>query len=384
MTERYKVVITGGGTGGHLYPGIAVAEEIKKTLKNVDILFIGSTRGIEAKILPTEKYFAKLLNTQGVVGKSLMKKTWALFSMTGAFVDVYYFLRKMNPDVVIGTGGYVSFLPVCAAVLLGIPTIIHEQNSIPGVANKFLARFVDRVCVTYENSIRAFPKTKTYLTGNPVRNGILSKSKEDGLAKFKLKTDRFTVFIFGGSRGARGLNKTVVESLEHLKDLKDGMQFIHQTGEDDYEFVRGAYQNYGFYGMVMPFITTMAEAYAASNMVISRAGATTIAEITSLGLPAILIPYPYSASSHQELNAAKLAQGGAAVMIKEDGLSGVILADEIKRLYFDKDKRRSLSRNCKIFGRPDASKKVSTIAISLIKKKDFIMEKEFKCLTTTG
>lgn len=367
--KKRKVVIAGGGTGGHLYPGIAIAEEIKKQLKDVEILFMGAERGIEARILPSENYYVKLLKTEGFVGVSFWKKITALYRFMIAFFKAYAFLRGQRADIVIGTGGYASFIPVIAAILLGIPTVIAEQNSVPGQANRILAKFAKKVCITYENSLSYFPKNKTILTGNPVREKILKADKAQGMKMFSLKEGRFTVFIFGGSMGASSLNKIVVDALEYLMQLKDKIQFLHQTGEKDFEFVKAAYLKHGMSGTVAPFIYKMPEAYASCDMIISRAGATTLAEITAIGIPSVLVPYPYAASAHQEINASRLAVSGAAMMIKEEDLTGKSLADYIQTLYNDDSLRAKLSRDCMTFGKPDAARKVANISIMLIKEK---------------
>ncbi|MBF0487338.1 MAG: undecaprenyldiphospho-muramoylpentapeptide beta-N-acetylglucosaminyltransferase [Nitrospirae bacterium] len=367
--RRRTFVIAGGGTGGHLYPGIAIAEELKKQVKDVEIIFMGAERGIEARILPGENYYVKLLKTDGFVGVSLRRKVIALYRFVVAFFKAYAFLRGLAPDVVIGTGGYASFIPVFAAVLLGVPTVVQEQNSVPGQANRILARFAKKVCITYENSLSYFPKDKTILTGNPVREKILRADKAEGMRMFSLREGLFTIFIFGGSMGASSLNKIVVDCLEYLKEMKDKIQFLHQTGEKDFEFVRAAYLSHGMSGTVAPFIYKMPEAYASCDMIISRAGATTLAEITAIGIPSVLVPYPYAASAHQEVNASRLAVSGAAMMIKEEDLTGESLADYIQRLYNDGSLRAKLSRDCMTFGKPDAAKKVASISIMLLKNK---------------
>ncbi|MBF0565622.1 MAG: undecaprenyldiphospho-muramoylpentapeptide beta-N-acetylglucosaminyltransferase [Nitrospirae bacterium] len=383
-SEKYKIVIAGGGTGGHLYPAIAIAEELKKLLAGVEILFMGTGRGIEARVLPAEKYFVKLLDTAGFVGVSWRKKIWAILKMVLAFFEAYSFLRSVKPDIVIGTGGYASFLPVIAAAIQGIPTVIHEQNSLPGLANKVLAKFATKVCITYESSLGFFPKNKTILTGNPVRERMLKATRSEGVKMFSLKPDRFTVFIVGGSAGARSINKVMSESLEFLVEYKDKIQFLHQSGESGYDMVRSAYVGYGFGGTVAPFIYNMPEAYATCDMIICRAGATTLAEITAIGIPSVLIPYPYAAQAHQEVNASRLFLSGAAFMIKEEFLNGKTLSDKIISMYADENLRNRLRRDCTTFGKPEAGKKVANIVVMLIRDKSPYLKQEYeRCLTST-
>ncbi|MBV6340773.1 undecaprenyldiphospho-muramoylpentapeptide beta-N-acetylglucosaminyltransferase [Candidatus Magnetobacterium casense] len=382
--NRCKVVIAGGGTGGHLYPAIAIAEEIKKKMPQADILFMGTDRGIETRVLPLEKYYVKLLRTEGFVGVSLGKKIWAFFKLIVAFFDAVSFLRGVRPSVVIGTGGYASFVPVAAAALLSIPIVIHEQNSIPGLANKLLSKVADKVCITYESSLDYLPKDKAIITGNPVREKILRATRAQGLEMFSLRDDLLTVLIFGGSAGATAINKAVMGTLPLLNNYKDKIQFLHQTGNADYELVRGAYQHNGFSGTVAPFIFNMPEAYACCDMLISRAGATTLAEITTIGIPAILIPYPYAAGAHQEANAARLSSSTAAIMIRQQELDSESLARQIIALCSDANLRNRLKRDCKALGKPDAGKRVAHIALMLMKDKSHYYKQEYdRCLTST-
>ncbi|KJR42437.1 undecaprenyldiphospho-muramoylpentapeptide beta-N- acetylglucosaminyltransferase [Candidatus Magnetoovum chiemensis] len=385
MKNRHRIVIAGGGSGGHLYPGLAVAQEFERVLKNADIYFIGSVNGIEAKVLPHEKkYFVKLLNTEGFVGKSLTKKIAALYRFILAFFDVYFFLRKLKPDLVIGTGGYASFIPVFTAFMIPIPTIILEQNTVPGLANRMLGKFAKKVCLTYENSMRCFSRRKAVLTGNPVRESILTTDRAKAFSAFYLDRDKFTVFIFGGSAGASSINKGAVDALEYLSDLKDNIQFIHQTGAKDLDYVKNAYKKLGFNGVVSAFILNIAEAYSISDIAVTRAGATTLAELTARGIPAILIPYPYAASSHQEINASRLSESSAAIMIKDSELNGQILSEKIRQLYTNKDMKENIRRNCLAFGRPDAARKVTALALQFIKSKKSYCKQEYRCLTNTG
>lgn len=363
------MVIAGGGTGGHVFPGIAVAEEFKQRHEKAEVLFIGTEHGIESRIIPKEGYPIRFIPAEGFVGKSPIKKIKSLFRMCSAVLYSKHLLKAIRPDIVIGTGGYASFGPVAMACLLGIPTLILEQNLLPGMANRVLGRFVDAVAVTYHESITFFPMSKTHLTGNPIRHRMLSTAnRKSAYELFSLKEDMFTVFVSGGSSGSKSINNAVVNCLNYLLDLKEDVQFLHQTGEADYESVRKAYRKTGIRGMVAPFIYQMAEAYSVADLVISRAGATTLAEITALGKPAILIPYPY-ARGHQEFNARKLAEAGAARLILEQELSGALLAGNIKEIYMSGDLRAEMKRQGIAMGRMDASERVVDIALSLINLK---------------
>jgi UDP-N-acetylglucosamine--N-acetylmuramyl-(pentapeptide) pyrophosphoryl-undecaprenol N-acetylglucosamine transferase len=362
-----KIVMAGGGTGGHLFPGIAVAEELTRTNEAMEVCFIGTVRGIEASIVPMEGYPIKYLRAEGVVGKTLFRTVKAIAKTSLSIIDSYHLLKGIRPDALVGLGGYASFGPVLTGSLMSIPTVIMEQNSVPGVANRFLGRIVDAVCVTYHESISFFPKSKTFVTGNPVRKRILTAKKADAYELFGLEKGKFTIFVFGGSSGARKINNTLCGAFTHLHDIKDKIQFLHQTGKDDFEAVRETYRKWGFKGTVTAFVHQMPEAYAAADLVISRAGATTLAELTAVGRPAILIPYPYAAGHHQELNAQRLAEMGAARIILDRDMDSEILSKNIKELYENPEMRMEMERASRALGKPDAAQKVAEIVTSLVK-----------------
>jgi UDP-N-acetylglucosamine--N-acetylmuramyl-(pentapeptide) pyrophosphoryl-undecaprenol N-acetylglucosamine transferase len=304
---------------------------------------------------------------KGLVGVSLMKKIGAITKIISGITDSYRIIKTLSPDIVIGVGGYASGATLLTACLMSTPTLILEQNSVPGLTNKILGRFVRGVCITYQESISCFQKAQTYLTGNPVRMQVLKGSVESAYRLFSLEKSLFTIFIFGGSAGARSINMAMIEALNFLHDLRDKIQFIHQTGTKDYEHVREAYRKTGFKGIITPFIYQMGEAYAIADIVVSRAGATTLAELTALGKAAILIPYPFAAGQHQELNARKLLEMGAAKMILNSELKGEYLAENIRALFKNETMRKEMQRISRSVGRPDACAKVVDIALSYIK-----------------
>jgi len=361
-----NILIAGGGTGGHLYPGIAVAEEFVKRNKGFSVIFVGTDHGIEASVVPREGFALEFIRAEGLVGKSVLKKIRAVYSLLLAMIDSFRIIRKYSPGLIIGSGGYASFATVFTGALMMIPTLILEQNSMPGLSNRILSRFVNVVCTTYQESLRYLPKGKTYLTGNPVRERVLRGSRVSALKLFSLDPNKFTVLVFGGSHGASSMNKAMVDALQYLLELRGEVQFLHQTGEKDFEFVRDAYRSYGFSGTVTPFIFQMAEAYAISDVVVSRAGATTLAELTALGKPAILVPYPHAAANHQELNARKMERMRAAMMIPDRELEGRTLAGAIRRLIADEEMRKEMQQNCASLGQPGAVKKVYDLAMTLM------------------
>lgn len=362
------VMFAGGGTGGHLFPGIAVAEELQKRCHDVDIVFVGTERGIEASVLPREGFPVEYVGAEGFAGTGFVRKLKSLLRMVAAVQDSFAIIGRRRPDIIIGLGGYASFATVLAGLLKKIPTVVLEQNSVPGLANKVLGRFAQAVCVTYQESMAFFPKHKTYLTGNPIRDRILRGSRVSAIKIFGLESGKFTVFVFGGSRGASSINKAMVEALQYLLDVRDELQFLHQTGEKDYEFVRDAYRSYGFRGMVTPFVFQMAEAYIVSDLVIARAGATTLAELTALGKASILIPYPFAAGGHQEFNAKKIERMQAATVVLDRDLGGKLLAEYIREMFVSGDKREKMQLSARALGQPHAAGKVADIAMSLARR----------------
>ncbi len=362
-----RVLIAGGGTGGHLFPGLAVAEEFKRREAATEVVFVGTESGIESRIVPKEGYPIRYVRAEGIVGLSLAKKVKAIVKAGVSIIDGRRIMKAVKPDIVIGVGGYASGAVVFLAYLLSVPTMILEQNAVPGITNRILGKFVDIACITHQESMSFFPKGRTFLTGNPVRLSIFKGDAEAGYRVFSLDHRLFTILAFGGSAGASSINRALVDSLQNLLDLRDKVQFLHQTGPKDYEAVRHAYQVHGFRGTIAPFVYQMGDAYAVADLVIARAGATTLAELTAIGKPCILIPYPFAAGNHQELNALKLQEIGAAKMIPDRELSGELLAKYIRDLFGDEAGREQMQKTSRAVGRPDAHIKVVDIAMSLTK-----------------
>ncbi|MBI4847791.1 MAG: undecaprenyldiphospho-muramoylpentapeptide beta-N-acetylglucosaminyltransferase [Nitrospirae bacterium] len=364
-----NIVIAGGGTGGHVFPAVAIAKELRNSIANVKITFIGTARGIESKIIPKEGYDIRFIRSEGLVGKNIFKTISSVMKIPTSLSDARAILKGLQPQLVLGVGGYSSGPVLLCASMMGIPTIIHEQNTLPGLTNKLLSKFVDTIAVTYHESMNFFPQEKTYLTGNPIRADILSGSREKGYKTFSLERDLFTIFVFGGSLGASRINSAVSEALAYLVPLKDKVQFLHQTGDRDFDTVREAYRVREFRGTVVPFAHEMADAYAVADLIVSRAGATTLAELTACGKAAILIPYPYAAGNHQEVNARKLWDIGAAQMILDRDLNGKVLADLIKFMIEDPEAIGQMERTSKSLGNPEATAKIVELMMGLLKKK---------------
>jgi UDP-N-acetylglucosamine--N-acetylmuramyl-(pentapeptide) pyrophosphoryl-undecaprenol N-acetylglucosamine transferase len=364
-----RVIIAGGGTGGHLFPGIAVAEEFVKRDPSTRVVFVGTEHGIEARVIPREGYPIEFLSAEGLVGKDFLRKIVAVYLFLVSICQSLKIISSVRPDVVIGVGGYASVGMVVAARLRGIRTMIMEQNSVPGFANRFLGRFSDVVAVTYQESISFFSREKTFLTGNPVRKKILVKEAADPHAAFGLEKDKFSILIFGGSLGARMINNAMIEALHYLLDLRQNIQFIHQTGEKDLKNVSASYNKLKFHGRVFPFIYQMSDAYSVADLIICRAGATTLSEISAIGKAAILVPYPHAASNHQEFNARKLEDMGAAKVMLDKHLTGEVMAKAIRELYDNPDRRREMQKASKAFGRTDAAEKIVDLSMNLARKR---------------
>ena len=365
-----NIIIAGGGTGGHVFPALAVAKGLRKAIPGARVTFVGTVRGIEAKIIPREGYDLRFIRSEGLVGRSLVKTARSLLKIPLSMMDSFGILKDIRPELVIGVGGYSSGPVLLCAKMMGIPTLIHEQNTVPGFANKILGKFVDTVAVTYHESIKYFPRDRVYLTGNPVREEVLTGDKEKGCKAFSLDRDLFTIFVFGGSLGASHINEAVGEALRFLEPLKDSIQFLHQTGEKDFSVMKELYSSKGFKGTVIPFAYQMADAYSVADLVISRAGATTLAELTACGKAAILVPFPYSAGNHQEVNARKLWDMGAAQLLLDRDLDGKKIFDMIKSLIDDPEALSDMERRSRSLGNRGATNKVIELVMGLIKKRD--------------
>ncbi|MFQ5442151.1 MAG: undecaprenyldiphospho-muramoylpentapeptide beta-N-acetylglucosaminyltransferase [Thermodesulfobacteriota bacterium] len=362
-----KFIFAGGGTGGHLFPALALAEEFRKRDKGVEILFIGGRGGLEEKIVPARGFPLTLLNVAGIKRTRGVKRIAALVKAAAATFKAIKILRSIRPDGVIGSGSYSSAPVVTAARLLGIRTAILEQNALPGLTNRFLGKFVKRVYVAFEEAKEFFPRSKTVLAGNPMRKEVLKMIGERSKAFPGREAGKnFTVLVFGGSQGATAINAAFLDASEYLTDIWGGLSVIHQTGEKGYQYVKDAYERKGLEASIHKFIDEMGEAYASADLVVCRAGATSISEITAFGLASILVPYPFASDNHQEVNARCLSERGAAVMIPQEKLTGRTLADSIRRFYENHGELKSVSERAGAFGRPGAAGVIADNFLGLI------------------
>jgi len=354
------MIVTGGGTGGHLFPGIAVAEEMLLRFPQGKILFVSTDRAIDNKTLAARSFEKKAIACLPLKGKSLWGTLKSVAQLPISLWQALRIVRAFRPQLVLGVGGYVTGPVVLAARLLGVKTCIHEQNSIPGMANRMLGKIVDQVYISIPGSEYFFPKGKAVLTGNPVRAELLREAgrrKEHGASKM--------VLVLGGSQGAHRVNGLMVEAFA-AKPSGDTVQVRHQTGNSDEEWVRKGYEAAGVVARVSPFISDMALAYREADLVVSRAGATTLAELAVLGKPAILIPYPYAADDHQTTNAAFLVRGGAALMFQERELDGLKLRREILALLNDTDRLQDMAAKMKQYARPEATAAIVEKSVQLL------------------
>ena len=344
-----RVILAGGGTGGHLFPGLAVAREFQRRDAMTDILFIGTSQGIEARVLPREGFKLETLLVRGLKGRGARGVLDACFGVPASLLCCLKIIGEFRPDIVIGLGGYASAPMLLAAAARRIPRAIMEQNLRPGFTNKTLARLVQRVFTAYADSGRFFPGAKVIQTGNPVRWQSLPAVS---------KVEKFTLFVFGGSAGARRINFAVIEALKLAADLAPDVQVMHQTGQADFAAVKAAYAALPFEAEVTPFIDRMDEAYAHADLVVCRAGATTVAELTAFGKAAILVPYPYAIYDHQRGNAEALAAAGAAEMILDQDLTGERLAARLRFYFSARDRLIAMANAARALGRPQAAARI--------------------------
>ncbi|MBT6345615.1 MAG: undecaprenyldiphospho-muramoylpentapeptide beta-N-acetylglucosaminyltransferase [Nitrospina sp.] len=376
-----RVVIAGGGTGGHLYPGIALAKALKRHDMDIEISFVGTQKGIEAKVLPREGFELKTILSAGLLGKKRLSRWMSWVKLPMGTAQSMCFLLKKQPGLVVGVGGYASGPLVLSAWILRIPILIHEQNSIPGLTNTWLGKIANKVAVSFKGSAKFFRKDKVEVTGNMIREEICQPRE----AYTKDPDSPFRVLVLGGSQGAHSINIAMVEALQSLKDNQEAIHITHQTGERDFQAVKSEYESYGFSHDVRPFIDDMAEQYRQASLVICRAGATTLAEVTACGKVSVLIPYPHAAHNHQEKNARVLNSANAGELVLDKDLSGPRIAQSILHAIEDPQRMEEMGKNSYQLGNRDATEKVRDLCMELLKdanqnsgqtgkmKKDFVL-----------
>jgi UDP-N-acetylglucosamine--N-acetylmuramyl-(pentapeptide) pyrophosphoryl-undecaprenol N-acetylglucosamine transferase len=344
-----RVIFAGGGTGGHLFPGLAVAREFQQRDSMTEILFVGTERGIEARVLPREGFRLETIPVRGLRGRGMRGFLDALWGIPAGLLRSLRIIRSFRPDFIIGLGGYASGPLLLAGKLRGLRCVIMEQNLRPGFTNRFLARFVDRVFTSYRESAAHFSSGQILETGNPVRWRRLPEAKP---------SDKFVLLVFGGSAGAHRINLAIVDAMKRLSDLAGRLQVIHQTGDADFAAIKEVYDSLPFDAEVLPFIEKMDEAYARADLVLCRAGATTLAELTAFGKAAILVPFPYAIYDHQRWNAQALQDRGAAEMILDQKISGELLAGRIRSYILDPARIERMAAAARAMGRPEAAARI--------------------------
>ncbi len=354
-----RAILAGGGTGGHVIPALAIANELKKSY-GAEVLFIGTARGIENRLVPVAGHELKLVRVGALKNVSLATRAKTAFDLPRAIWDAGRMLNEFAPDVVIGVGGYASGPAMLAAVVKHIPTLAFEPNVVPGFANRIVARFVSAAAVHFEETAKYFRQAE--VTGVPVRQAFF----EIPLSAINKKHGGTpTLLVFGGSQGAHAINEAMRSCLPELLRQAPGIHIIHQTGERDYNDALAAYGKMGQSAEVFKFIDDMPAAFAWADLVVCRAGASTVAEITAAGKPAIFVPFPHAADDHQRVNAEALARAGAAVVVEEPKLEGVWLAETIATLLGDPSRLVRMSQAARGLSHPNAARDIAALAVRI-------------------
>jgi len=366
-----KIIISGGGTGGHIYPALAIASELKRKIKDVDILYIGTKNGLEAELVPKAGIRFNSIRVKGLPRKLNMDSLIAIKELFLGLIESKKLIKEFKPDIVIGTGGYVCGPVVYMAKKLKIPAVIHEQNAFPGITNKILSRYVDKVLITFDESMKYFKyPEKVVNTGNPIRKEILEVNKAYAYNKLNINPNRPLVLSFGGSGGQKLLNEAIYNIVINYKE-KDNYQLIHVTGSRFYDdfMNRIKQENLRLSNSIriVPYIYDMPEALNITDLIITSAGAITLSEISAIGIPSILIPKAYTAENHQEYNARTFESTGASIVILEKDLKYKNLEEKIHILLDDVEKLRIMSDNSKKMGKIDATSKIVDEIMKLMK-----------------
>ncbi len=367
--HKTKILISGGGTGGHIFPALAIANALKAKLTHVEFLFVGAKGKMEMQKIPAAGYPIKGIWISGLQRRLSLKNLLFPFKLIISYFQASNIIRKFKPDVVIGTGGYASGPAIQAALRKKIPGLIQEQNSFPGITNRLLAKKVDKICVSFEGMERYFPKHKIVLSGNPVRSDIVKgpEHKETALKTFKLHKNKLVLLIFGGSQGSLAINEAVGANLQKLATLN--IQILWQTGKTYFPVAKENIKAFADQKwQCMEFINRMDLAYAAADIVLCRAGAITISELCATGKAAILVPLPAAAEDHQTKNALKLTEKQAGILLKNDEAKDKLI-DVLHPLVLNEANRLSLGKNIKTMAKPDAAEIIADEVIRLINKK---------------
>jgi UDP-N-acetylglucosamine--N-acetylmuramyl-(pentapeptide) pyrophosphoryl-undecaprenol N-acetylglucosamine transferase len=351
-----RIVIAGGGTGGHLYPGIALAHELVRLRPGSSVLFVGTERGLEARVVPREGFALATIRVRGIVGRGVWRAAASLARLPPALGQAWTVLRRFRPDLVIGVGGYAAGPTIVAARLMRRAIVLLEQNVVPGVTNRLLAPLADLVVAAFDES-KGTCRGRVEVMGNPVRRAVVAAGRAP-------LPSTPSLLVFGGSQGAVAINRAVAGALARLAAIP-GLSIVHQTGQTDYAATQAAYVAAGVTAKVEPYLDDMGTAYANASLVVSRAGATTVAELTACGRPAVLIPYPHAAHNHQERNARALEAAGAAQVILERDLTAARLGGVVESLLSDRPRLTRMAEASRNVGRPDAGEQIARRCLAL-------------------
>ncbi len=351
--KALRVVIAGGGTGGHLFPGLAIAQEFVTRNNSNRVVFVSTGNPLERSILSQTDFELKTITAEGIKGRGIWNQVKSAVKIPKGVIEAIRILKNYKPDLIIGLGSYSAGPVVVSAWLLGTKIALHEQNILPGITNRILSRFADRIYMSFKDTKKYFAPNKTRLTGNPVRKELLNHRAINDASGSK----SFCVLIIGGSQGAHSINKTVIEALSHLSK-KESLYFFHQTGTTDEQMVKEAYRRLDIPATVQSFFRQMAPLYKQADLIICRAGATTVAEVTALGKAVIFIPFPFAADDHQALNADTLTREGAAETILEKDLNARALSQKIEYYASHPDACETMAAKAGQLGHPDAARAI--------------------------
>jgi UDP-N-acetylglucosamine--N-acetylmuramyl-(pentapeptide) pyrophosphoryl-undecaprenol N-acetylglucosamine transferase len=364
-----RLLVSGGGTGGHVYPALAIAGAVREQDPGVEVLYVGTADGLEADIVPGEGLPFEAIPSRGLVGKGLLRAPAGVAVAVSGVAAAWRIMKRFRPDVSVGTGGYVSGPVAVAAGLSGVPLVLHEQNVFPGLTNRLASRWAAAVAVPFEEARRYFPRgTRVVVTGNPVRRSVIEMTREEGLSLLGLPPDGLVVYAVGGSRGAQVLNEAVVEALPGWLELP-GVRVIFATGRRYYDRTVAALRERGISvrdgGKIIlaPYMERADAALAAADVVVTRAGGITLAEITSRGVPAVVVPSPNVVHRHQDYNAEVLRRAGAAKVIPEAGLAGPVLEKAVRDLLRDPEVREKMRQASRGLGRPEAAAALARLVL---------------------
>ena len=362
-----RIVISGGGTGGHIYPAIGIAKELIQLDTENEVIFVGGADRLESTLVPKHGFRFLPISVAGFPRKLTWRWIPVIYKVCSGFAKSFWLLKNLKPSIVVGTGGYVCGPVLFAAVLLGIRTVIQEQNAAPGLTNRILARWAKAIYLAFETAAPHFPSQKTKVIGNPIRRtiGTVERTHEtyDSLG---LDPKRKTVFVMGGSQGAQAINQNVVDALDNLAPFNQQLQFVHQTGKADYKAVKARYEGSSLRHLVQPYFDPIETIYSIADLMVCRAGGMTIAEMTACGIPAIFVPLPTAAGDHQQLNAQAVADAGGGVLLNQRTLTGTKLAEKIIEIITNPEEQQRMANQSHQLGNPHAGEEIAQSILSLV------------------